>query len=196
MRGAAGANSLALLPFRATSSRPRSPPHEAVSAAAVQHLFVITFDFVFVPILIRSWFHVLCDITQGGQYYNNPCSSFQCCVRKNVNSFPLEKTIYRSCCAGLLQHSALDHTHTPPRFQCLLCCSSSLQDHEVHVVGNSRVPRVEQAGLAARKRKFDFKICVGEDEEFALGGDHAERLDVLGVVNTRDLRECPRAPGK
>ena len=93
MCGAAGADSLALLPFRATSSRPRSPSHEAVSAAAVQHLFVVTFDFVFAPILIRSWFHVLCDITQGGQYYNNPCSSFQCCVRKNVNSFSLEKTI-------------------------------------------------------------------------------------------------------
>jgi hypothetical protein len=117
---------------------------------------------------------------------------------QKCEQFPLGKNNlhYRSCCAGLLQHSGLDHTHTSPRFKCLLCCSISLQDHEVHVVGNVRVPRVEQPGLAARKRKFDFKICVGEDEELVFGGDHAERLDVLGVVNTRDLHECPTAPGK
>jgi hypothetical protein len=95
MCGAAGANSLsmALLPSRATSSRPRSPPHElsppppcsiSLSSRSISSSH---------PSSSAPCSTYCVTSRREAKDYNNPCSSSQCCTRKNVNRFPLEKTI-------------------------------------------------------------------------------------------------------
>ena len=85
--------SMALLPSRATSSRPRSPPHELPPPLPCSRTTLGRHvRFVFASVLIRFLFHVMCDIAQGGQDYNNPRSSSQCSACETANSFPLGKT--------------------------------------------------------------------------------------------------------
>ncbi len=51
------------------------------------------------------------------------------------------------------------------------------------------MPFVEGLRLIARKRKLDFEVGVGQDEQLVIGGNHAESPDVLGVAHTGDLRK-------